>query len=107
VSEPNDDILLSVDNVQATYNHAITAVHGSASSCAAGGYSPCLAGKTTTLKAVSNLLPVERRQVSTGTIRFEGVDVARQRPGALQASFRFNWHHRNKTTSIKRVASTG
>ncbi|NGN41780.1 ABC transporter ATP-binding protein [Mesorhizobium sp. CGMCC 1.15528] len=83
----NDDILLSVDNVHATYNHAITALHGVSFKLRRGQILALLgangAGKTTTLKAVSNLLPAERGQVSAGTIRFEGVDVARRRPGDL------------------------
>ncbi|SFU19166.1 hypothetical protein SAMN05518861_12088 [Mesorhizobium sp. YR577] len=51
-----------------------------------GRYSPC-SGKwrrqDNDAEAVSNLLPAERGQVSAGTIRFEGVDIARQRPGDL------------------------
>ena len=41
------------------------------------------AGKTTALKAVSNLLPAERGQVSAGAILFEGSDVSRRSPGDL------------------------
>ncbi|MGR5519034.1 ATP-binding cassette domain-containing protein, partial [Vibrio harveyi] len=41
------------------------------------------AGKSTTLKAVSNLLPAERGQITAGTIRFDGRDVARTTPAQL------------------------
>lgn len=83
----NDDIILTVDKVHATYNHAITALHGVSFELRRGKILALLgangAGKTTTLKAVSNLLPAERGQLSAGTIRFEGVEVVRKRPGDL------------------------
>lgn len=84
---PSDDIILSVDNIHATYNHVITALHGVSLDLRRGQILALLgangAGKTTTLKAVSNLLPAERGQLSAGTVRFDGVDVTRQRPGDL------------------------
>lgn len=83
----DDDIILTVDRIHATYNHAITALHGVSFDLRRGRILALLgsngAGKTTTLKAVSNLLPAERGQVSAGTIRFDGIDVARRRPGDL------------------------
>lgn len=41
------------------------------------------AGKTTVLKAVSNLLPAERGQVTAGRIVYDGLDVARTPTDAL------------------------
>lgn len=84
---PNDDDILAVDAVHATYNHAITALHGVSFEIRRGEILALLgangAGKTTTLKAVSNLLPAERGQVSAGTIRYEGGDVSHRKPGDL------------------------
>lgn len=84
---PNDDVILAVDTVHATYNHAITALHGVSFELRRGQILALLgangAGKTTTLKAVSNLLPAERGQVNAGTIRYEGSDVSRRKPGDL------------------------
>ncbi len=44
------------------------------------------AGKSTTLKAVSNLLAAERGQVLAGHILFEGRDVTRETPASLCVS---------------------
>ncbi|MBY3259530.1 ABC transporter ATP-binding protein [Rhizobium laguerreae] len=79
--------LLAVDDLKATYNHAITALDGVGFHLARGEILALLgangAGKTTTLKALSNLLPAERGQVVSGSIRFDGLDVLRTRPAAL------------------------
>ncbi|RWE17577.1 MAG: ABC transporter ATP-binding protein [Mesorhizobium sp.] len=79
--------MLAVDNIHATYNHAITALHGVSFEIRQGEMLALLgangAGKTTTLKAVSNLLPAERGQITAGSIRFDGGDVSRRKPGDL------------------------
>ncbi|MBY5544766.1 ABC transporter ATP-binding protein [Rhizobium leguminosarum] len=79
--------LLAVDDLKATYNHAITALDGVGFHLARGEILALLgangAGKTTTLKALSNLLPAERGQVVSGSIRFDGLDVLRSSPAAL------------------------
>ncbi|AZO19747.1 ABC transporter ATP-binding protein [Mesorhizobium sp. M1E.F.Ca.ET.045.02.1.1] len=84
---PANDVILVVDNVHATYNHAITALHGVSFELRRGEILALLgangAGKSTTLKAVSNLLPAERGQINAGTILFDGGDVTRRRPGDL------------------------
>ncbi|RWE72696.1 ABC transporter ATP-binding protein [Mesorhizobium sp.] len=84
---PGNDVILAVDNIHATYNHAITALHGVSFEIRQGEMLALLgangAGKTTTLKAVSNLLPAERGQVNSGTIRYDGGDVSRRKPGDL------------------------
>jgi len=63
---PDNDVILAVDTIHATYNHAITALHGVSFEIRRGEILALLgangAGKTTTLKAVSNLLPAERRK---------------------------------------------
>ncbi|MDX8481942.1 ABC transporter ATP-binding protein [Mesorhizobium sp. VK24D] len=84
---PGNDVILVVDNVHATYNHAITALHGVSFELRRGEFLALLgangAGKSTTLKAVSNLLPAERGQINAGAIGFEGGDVSHRRPGDL------------------------
>ncbi|MVA26223.1 ABC transporter ATP-binding protein [Agrobacterium vitis] len=82
-----DARLLRVDGLEATYNHAITALHGVSFSLARGEILALLgangAGKTTVLKAVSNLLSAERGQINAGSIHFDGVDVTKTSPAAL------------------------
>lgn len=79
--------LLAVEGLHATYNHAITALHGVTFSLGRGEILAVLgangAGKTTTLKAVSNLLPAERGQVLADHARFDGRDVTRETPASL------------------------
>ena len=83
----SDAPLLTVENLAATYNHAIVALHGVSLAVGRGEIVALLgangAGKSTTLKAISNLLPAERGQVTAGSIRFEGRDVARTSPADL------------------------
>jgi len=84
---PDNDVILAVDTIHATYNHAITALHGVSFEIRRGEILALLgangAGKTTTLKTVSNLLPAERGQVNAGSIRYDGADVSRRKPGDL------------------------
>ncbi|ODA92720.1 ABC transporter ATP-binding protein [Mesorhizobium sp. SEMIA 3007] len=84
---PDNDVILAVDTIHATYNQAITALHGVSFEIRRGEILALLgangAGKTTTLKTVSNLLPAERGQVNAGSIRYDGADVSRRKPGDL------------------------
>ncbi|TPN85541.1 ABC transporter ATP-binding protein [Mesorhizobium sp. CU2] len=84
---PGNDVILVVDAIHASYNHAITALHGVSFELRRGEILALLgangAGKSTTLKAVSNLLPAERGQINAGTILFDGGDVTRRKPGDL------------------------
>jgi branched-chain amino acid transport system ATP-binding protein len=81
------DVLLNVDQVEATYGRAIVALHDVSLTVRRGEIVAVLgangAGKTTTLKAVSNLLPAERGQVTRGRIVFDGVSAPATRPGDL------------------------
>ncbi len=83
----NGNRLLAVEGLHATYNHAITALQGVTLSLGRGEILALLgangAGKSTTLKAVSNLLAAERGQVLAGHILFEGRDVTRETPASL------------------------
>ncbi len=79
--------LLHVERVEATYQNAIVALHGVSLDVRAGEIHALLgangAGKSTTLKAVSNLLPAERGKLTAGRILFDGHDVGRSNPAAL------------------------
>jgi branched-chain amino acid transport system ATP-binding protein len=74
------DIILSVETLAATYNHAIRALANVSFTVRRGEIVTLLgangAGKSTTLKAVSNLLHAERGQIAEGRVLFEGSDVA-------------------------------
>ena len=79
--------MLQIDAVEAVYQNAIAALHGVSLDVRAGEFHALLgangAGKSTTLKAVSNLLPAQRGKVTAGSIVFDGHDVGRTSPGAL------------------------
>ncbi len=84
------EALLAVSGVKAIYNHAITALDGVSFILQRGEIVALLgangAGKTTILKAVSNLLPAERGAVTAGSILFEGLDVTTATPADLVRS---------------------
>ena len=79
--------MLQLQAVEAIYQNAIVALHGVSLDVRAGEIHALLgangAGKSTTLKAVSNLLPAERGKVTAGSIVFDGHDVSRTSPAAL------------------------
>lgn len=79
--------LLSIASVEVTYQNAIVALHDVSLSVRAGEIHALLgangAGKSTTLKAVSNLLPAQRGQVTAGRIHFDGRDVSGFSPSQL------------------------
>jgi branched-chain amino acid transport system ATP-binding protein len=77
--------LLSVNNIEVIYNHVILVLKGVSLAVPEGGIVALLggngAGKSTTLKAISNLLKVERGEVTKGSISAFG-----QRIDTLTAS---------------------
>ena len=79
--------LLRLEGIEVVYQHAIVALHGVSLDVLPGEIHALLgangAGKSTTLKASSNLLPAERGQVIAGHIVFDGVDVLKTTPAAL------------------------
>ncbi len=81
------EVLLSIDNVAAVYGGAVLALHDVSLKVHLGEIVALLgangAGKSTTLKAISNLLPAERGQVTSGSIRFEDHDLTRTPASAL------------------------
>ena len=81
------EIQLVVDRLEAVYNHSIVALHGVSLTVRRGEILALLgangAGKSTTLKSISNLLQAERGQITKGSIHFEGMDVLRTKPSDL------------------------
>ncbi|MBI5378892.1 MAG: ABC transporter ATP-binding protein [Nitrospirae bacterium] len=78
--------LLKVNNIEVIYEHVILVLKGVSLQVPEGGIVALLgangAGKSTTLKAISNLLRAERGEVTKGTIEFageriDGMDAAR------------------------------
>jgi branched-chain amino acid transport system ATP-binding protein len=82
--------LLAVEGLKATYHHTIGALGGVSFRLDKGEILALLgangAGKSTTLTAVSNLLPAKRGQIVSGSILFNGLDVTRTTPGDLVRS---------------------
>jgi branched-chain amino acid transport system ATP-binding protein len=79
--------LLRVNNVEVIYDHVILVLKGVSLTIAEGGMVALLgangAGKSTTLKAISNLLRVERGEVTKGTIEFRGSRIDRTEAAGL------------------------
>ena len=81
------DAILTVNNVEVIYNHVILVLKGVSLQVPKGGIVALLgangAGKSTTLKAISNLLHSERGEVTKGSILFEGDEVHSLSPNEL------------------------
>jgi len=79
--------LLKVNNVEVIYDHVILVLKGVSLVIPEGGIVALLgangAGKSTTLKAISNLLRVERGEVTKGSIEFLGTRIDRADAAAL------------------------
>jgi branched-chain amino acid transport system ATP-binding protein len=79
--------LLKVNNIEVIYDHVILVLKGVSLTIPEGGIVALLgangAGKSTTLKAISNLLRVERGEVTKGTIEFSGSRIDRTEAAAL------------------------
>jgi branched-chain amino acid transport system ATP-binding protein len=71
--------ILAVNNIEVVYDHVILVLKGVSLQVAKGDIVALLgangAGKSTTLKAISNLLSAERGEVTKGSIRFDGSEV--------------------------------
>ncbi|MBV8793225.1 MAG: ABC transporter ATP-binding protein [Pseudolabrys sp.] len=79
--------ILSVNNIEVIYDHVILVLKGVSLDVPRGGIVALLgangAGKSTTLKAISNLLHAERGDVTKGSILFEGTEVQDLSPNEL------------------------
>jgi len=81
------DTLLEVNNIEVIYNHVILVLKGVSLTVPKGGITALLggkgAGKTTTLKAISNLLHSERGEITKGQILYRGERVGQLSPSDL------------------------
>ncbi len=79
--------ILSVNNIEVIYDHVILVLKGVSLEVPRGGIVALLgangSGKTTTLKAISNLLHAERGDVTKGAIAFDGAEVQDLSPNEL------------------------
>jgi branched-chain amino acid transport system ATP-binding protein len=83
-TQPN---ILEVNNIEVIYDHVILVLKGVSLVVPEGGIVALLgangAGKSTTLKAISNLLRSERGEVTKGSIEFEGKRIEAQSANEL------------------------
>jgi len=79
--------ILSVNNIEVVYDHVILVLKGVSLKVSKGEIVALLgangAGKSTTLKAISNLLSAERGEVTKGSIVFDGEEVHARSPNEL------------------------
>jgi len=88
------EALLSVNNIEVVYNKTVQVLRGLSLKVDKGAVVALLgsngAGKSTTLKAVSNLLELEDGKVTTGEILFKGGAISRFAPHQLVRSGLFH-----------------
>ena len=81
MNEGGRSLLLRVNNIEVIYEHVILVLKGVSLQVPEKGIIALLgangAGKSTTLKAISNLLRAERGEVTKGTIEFDGKRIDR------------------------------
>jgi len=86
VSDTNASVL-EVNNIEVIYDHVILVLKGVSFNVPEGGIVALLgangAGKSTTLKAISNLLRAERGEVTKGSIEFKGARIDDLNPNEL------------------------
>ena len=79
--------MLQVNNIEVIYDHVILVLKGVSLEVPEGRIVAILgangAGKSTTLKAISNLLQAERGAVTKGSIQFDDVEVHDLSPNDL------------------------
>ncbi len=84
---PATERYLSVNNIEVIYDHVILVLKGVSLEVPKGRIVALLgangAGKSTTLKAISNLLGAERGDVTKGGIEFAGTRIDRLTPAEL------------------------
>ena len=79
--------ILAINNIEVIYDHVILVLKGVSLEVHEKGIVALLgangAGKSTTIKAISNLLGSERGVVTKGTIEFEGKNINTSNPAEL------------------------
>ena len=80
----DDDIILSANNIEVVFNDVILVLRGLNLKARRGKITALLgangAGKSTTLKAIANLLAVEDGEVTRGSVVYNGEDVTHVDP---------------------------
>ncbi len=83
-ASPPTESMLTLNNVEVIYDEVILVLRGLSLNVPQGAIVALLgsngAGKSTTLKSISGLLPSERGEVTDGTIVFDGEDITRMDP---------------------------
>jgi branched-chain amino acid transport system ATP-binding protein len=78
---------LTINNIEVIYDHVILVLKGVSLTVPKGGIVALLgangAGKSTTLKSISNLLGAERGDVTKGNIEFKGTRIDQMTPNEL------------------------
>ncbi len=86
VSLPTEP-LLAIENIEVVYNHTVQVLRGLSFAVPSGQIVALLgsngAGKTTALKAISGLLPLEVGQLRSGAIRYRGERIDKVAPHLL------------------------
>ena len=81
------DTILAVQNIEVVYDDSVQAISDVSLTVTVGAITSLVgangAGKSTTLRALSNLLVALRGRVRAGRILFDGEDVSRLRPSQL------------------------
>ena len=104
----NSDALLDVSNIEVVYNNIILVLRGVSLTVEKGGITALLggngAGKSTTLKSISNLLNSERGEVTKGSISYQGESIKDLNPadmvrkGVIQVMEEYNFEINIKST---------
>jgi branched-chain amino acid transport system ATP-binding protein len=82
-----DQTILAVKNIEVVFNDVILVLRGLSLEARRGAVTALLgangAGKSTTLKAISGLLPVEDGAVTRGNVWFDGEEITRLPPNRI------------------------
>ncbi|MEX1034370.1 MAG: ABC transporter ATP-binding protein [Sneathiella sp.] len=86
-SDVADDVILFVNNVEVVFNEVILVLRGLNLQARRGKITALLgtngAGKSTSLKAITNLLAMEDGEVTRGSIEYEGQNITHVAPEKL------------------------
>ncbi len=86
-SHTNDDLMLSLKNIEVVYSDVIQVLRGISLEIPSGNIVALLgangAGKTTTLKAISGLLYNQEGEITRGEISFDGQSIKNLAPEAI------------------------